>query len=167
MGNPQPFHEEGRKCLDEIFNESTEGFQVIDRNWGYVYVNETVAKHGQTTVDQLLGHTMMEKYPGIENTLLFTYLKRCMEEKVKIEMENEFAYKDGTKNWFQLYIHPWSNGIMIFSVDISQRKLDENNLLNLINQSIGAASSETDRRNIEEIKKQIENLHKPSINITE
>lgn len=165
MGNPQPFHEESRKCLDEIFNESTEGFQVIDSDWKYVYVNETVAKHGQTTVDQLLGHTMMEKYPGIEDTQLFISLKKCMEEKVKIEMENEFMYRDGTKNWFQLYIHPWSNGIMIFSVDISQRKLDEAKLIGLIDQSIGAASSETDRRNIEEIKNLIENLHKPSVKI--
>ena len=31
-----------------------EGFQLIDFNWRYVYVNETAAKHGQSMKDILL-----------------------------------------------------------------------------------------------------------------
>ncbi len=110
-----------------------EGFQVIGYDWKYLYVNATVAVQGQSTVENLLGRTMMECYPGIENTFLFSQLKKCMEERETLNFENEFTYNDGKKSWFELRIEPIPEGIFVLSTNITNRKKAEEELLQLKN----------------------------------
>lgn len=102
-----------------------EGCQIISRDWFYLYLNDAAAKHGKTTVGNLLGKTMMEAYPGIEQTELFSIMKRCMDERLMHRMENEFIYPDGSKGWFVLSIEPVPEGLFILSQDITDRKRDE------------------------------------------
>ena len=117
--------------LHEQQNEETtldnlmEGFQLIGFDWRYLYVNEAVVKHSKYKKEELLGYTMMEKYPGIEKTPLFDILKICMKERVPEFFENEFTYPDGSKGWFELRIQPVPEGLFILSIDISERKKSE------------------------------------------
>ncbi|MFH1486933.1 MAG: PAS domain S-box protein, partial [Chloroflexota bacterium] len=105
--------------LDDLM----EGCQVIDFDWRYVYVNDAGARHGHTTKEKLLGHTMMEVYPGIEQTDLFARLKTCMEKRQSAKLENEFEFPTGEKGWFALRVQPVPEGILILSVDITEAKL--------------------------------------------
>ena len=110
-----------RTTLDAML----EGCQVIDFNWRYAYVNDAAAKQGRRTTAELLGHTMMEMYPGIQNTPMFDRLKDCMDNRISHQMENEFAYPDGSLGWFDLRIEPVPDGILVLSQDITERKLME------------------------------------------
>ena len=114
-----------------ILDSLLEGFQVIDYDWKYLYVNSTVAIQGQNTIEGLIGKTMMECYPGIENTFMFNQLKRCMEERITLQFENEFTYNDKTKSWFELRIEPIPEGIFVLSTNITNRKKAEEELLQL------------------------------------
>lgn len=116
-----------------ILDSLLEGFQVIGYDWKYLYVNRTVASQGQSTIDSLIGKTMMECYPGIEDTFMFGQLKKCMDERVTLQFENEFTYNDGTKSWFELRIEPISEGIFVLSTNITNRKKAEEELLQLKN----------------------------------
>lgn len=109
--------EKYRSVLDNM----VEGCQIIGFNWRYLYVNEAVARHGRFKKDELLGHTMMEMYPGIEDTELCDVLKRCMKERTSHHFDNKFTYPDGTLGWFELRVHPASEGIFILSIDITER----------------------------------------------
>ena len=103
-----------------------EGFQLIGHDWRYLYVNETVVKHSKyKSKEELLGYTMMEKYPGIEHTPMFETLELCMTGRLCKVLENEFTYPDGSKGWFELRVEPVPDGIFILSVDISERKKAE------------------------------------------
>jgi len=102
-----------------------EGFQVIAFDWRYVYVNAAAAQHGHRSREELIGRTMIESYPGIEQTEVFRVLKRCMEERRPAAMENEFVYPDGKIGWFELRIQPSAEGISVLSVDVSDRKRAE------------------------------------------
>jgi len=108
-----------------ILDSMMEGCQIIGFDWTYVYVNDVVAKQGQHTRAELLNHTMMEVYPGIENTELFATLMQCMEERTPKRLENRFVFPDGSMGWFELSIQPAREGIFILSSDITERKQAE------------------------------------------
>jgi PAS domain S-box-containing protein len=113
--------EQYRQTLDGLL----EGCQIIGPNWRYIYINQAAARHGHQTPDRLIDRTMMEAYPGIENTELFSVLRRCMEERTARQMENRFEYPDGSIGWFELSIQPVPDGLFILSMDITGYKLSE------------------------------------------
>lgn len=115
-----------------ILDHLLEGCQIIDFDYKYVYVNETVTEQGRKSREELLGHTMMEAFPGIDTTPMFSLLRMCMEERKPAEIENEFIYHDGSTAWFSLKMDPVPEGVFILSVDISRRKRSETELQNQI-----------------------------------
>ncbi len=119
---------EGRKIeerLQSTLNNMSEGFQIIGFDWRFLYVNKEVIKQGRKRKDELLGRTMMEMYPGIEKTDLFVHLKRSMQERVPHHMETKFDFPDGSTEWFELRIEPISEGISILSLDITERRKNQ------------------------------------------
>ena len=129
------FVDKKRKVAEEryrhVLDYMMEGAQIIGFDWRYLYVNDSVAKQGNQTKENLLGRTMMEIYPGIENTELFSILKLCMQERMPHVMENEFTYPEGKKGWFELSIQPVEEGLFILSNEITERKHNEEALLRL------------------------------------
>jgi PAS domain S-box-containing protein len=115
--------------IDERFRSTlenlSEGFQIVDRDWRYLYLNEAAARHGQSTVGDLLGRTMMDAYPGIDGTPLFAVLRRCVETRTSERVENEFEAPNGSWGCFELVIQPVPEGLLIMSLDISERKRAE------------------------------------------
>lgn len=113
---------ESEERLRSTLDSMLEGCQIIDRDWRYVYLNDAVTKQGRRSKEELLGHTMMEMYPGIDTTEMFGYLKKSMADRTSHQMENEFTFPDGSKGWFELSIEPVPEGILILSVDVTRRK---------------------------------------------
>jgi two-component system cell cycle sensor histidine kinase/response regulator CckA len=105
-----------------------EGFQVLDFDLRYVLVNAAAARHGKAEAHQLVGRTMVECYPGIEQTEVFSMLRRCLELRQPSVYTNEFAYGDGTSAHFELRIEPVPQGVCVLSLDVTARKLAENSL---------------------------------------
>jgi two-component system cell cycle sensor histidine kinase/response regulator CckA len=108
-----------RRVLDSM----SEGFQIIGSDWRYVYLNEAAAAHARRSKEELLGRTMMDCYPGIEGTEMFTRLRQCMETRAPQSLENEFTYPDGSRRWFTLKIQPAPEGISVLSLDQTERKV--------------------------------------------
>lgn len=110
---------------NELLDQLREGCQVIDHDWRYVYLNEAASVHGRRGREELLGRTVMEMYPGIEDTALFTVLRRSMEERTPADLETEFTFPDGATAWFELRVQPVPEGILVLSLDVSARRLAE------------------------------------------
>lgn len=103
-----------------------EGFQLLDHDFRYLHLNDTAVKHSKfQRREDLVGFTMMEKYPGIEKTAFFKALKDCIENKSRHSMENEFYFPDGSKGYFELKIQGVPEGVVILSSDITDRKLSQ------------------------------------------
>jgi PAS domain S-box-containing protein len=107
-----------KSTLDEML----EGCQIIDSDFRYVYINEAAAKQGKRTIDELLGHSMIEMYPGVESSQMFTALRRCMVDRKPHQMESEFFFPDGTTGWYSLSMAPVPEGIFVLSLDITAQK---------------------------------------------
>jgi len=122
VDQPNPL---GLRDLHGVLGSLREGIQVIDHEWRYVYLNKAAASHGQKEATELLGHSMLEVYPGIERTEMFAQLRRCLEQQVTAAMQNEFTYADGTHRTFELRIEPCDLGLVILSIDVTEgRKLE-------------------------------------------
>lgn len=135
-----------------IFDEMIEGVQIVDSDWRYVYVNNTVALHGKYSKQELLGYTMMEKYPGIENTSMFASLKQCMTDRKHVQMINEFNFPDGSTGYFELRMDPVSDGVLILSFDVTKQKQAENFLQNsnaLLEEKVKERTTELTAKNKE------------------
>lgn len=113
-----------RVALD-VLDSLLEGCQVIDREWRYVFVNDTVVRQGKRAREELIGRTMAECYPGIEQSPMFAELQRCMASREHHVMENEFTFPDGSKGWFELRFVPVPEGVCILSLDVTGRKRAE------------------------------------------
>ena len=111
---------ESRNLYHTAFDDLLEGVQVIDHDWRYVYVNEAAARQGRSARAALTGRTMMEAYPGIENTEWFAILRDSMANRVVRHAENEFVFPDGSRGWFNLSIQPVPEGVLILSFDITE-----------------------------------------------
>jgi PAS domain S-box-containing protein len=99
-----------------------EGVQLVDSNWRYLYLNAAAAAHGQRPAAELVGRTMMDCYPGIEQTELFNVLQRVMNTRRPEIFTNEFAYPTGERRWFDLVIDPVPDGICVLSLDVTERE---------------------------------------------
>jgi two-component system cell cycle sensor histidine kinase/response regulator CckA len=123
----------GRLARD-VLESLVEGCQVIGFDWKYLYLNQAAIEHGRRSQEQLIGSTMMECYPGIEETPMFAALGRCMSERLHDRMENEFTFPDGSKGWFELRFVPVPEGVCVLSLDITAKKRSEAELARTENQ---------------------------------
>lgn len=108
-----------------VFDNLIEGVQIVDFNFRYVYVNESVAKQGKSSREVLLGYTMTEKYPGIENTAVYKSIQECMVNRNYLNIINEFNFPNGSIGYFELRIQAIEEGVLILSFDITEQKRAE------------------------------------------
>jgi PAS domain S-box-containing protein len=107
-----------RAALDNML----EGAQIIGFDWRYLYLNDSAVRYGRKPKGELLGHTVMEKYPGIEVTQMFADMAECMQSRQPHQGEYYFEYPDGSNAWFEFSIQAVPEGIFILSLDITARR---------------------------------------------
>lgn len=119
------------KFLRIALDNMLEGIQIIGFDWRYIYVNNAFALHGKYPKEDFVGATVMEKYPGIEQTEVYKVYQRCFNERVPIHMENRFVFPDNSIGWFELSFEPVPEGLLILSIDITERKKSEEAILQI------------------------------------
>lgn len=112
-----------RHTLDHLL----EGCMIVGFDWTYLYLNESITK-GSYTCEELLGRSMLEIYPGVEKTKIFSYYKQCMEERIPQQFEEEYIFADGTTTWHSFSVQPVPEGIFVLALDITKRKRAEETL---------------------------------------
>lgn len=106
-----------RSTLDNIL----EGCQLLGFDWRYLYLNDAAARHNRRPNQLLLGNRMQDMWPGIEDTRVFSLVRRCLERREPFHEETEFTYPDGQIGWFDVRGQPVPEGVFVLSVDISER----------------------------------------------
>ena len=110
------------KIARDVLDNLQEGCQVIGFDWRYLYVNDALVRQGRLAREELLGCTMQECYPGLEQQSFFPVLRRCMEKRTREQTEIQFVFPDGAPGWFDLRIVPVPDGICIISLDTTDER---------------------------------------------
>lgn len=108
------------KLLVKTIDKLPEGIQILDREFRYLYLNDSVVQQSKYKREDLLGFTMMEKYPGIEKTDMFQHLIDCLNDGQPRSMTNKFVFPDQSIGFFQLNMEPIPEGVFIISLDITE-----------------------------------------------
>lgn len=115
-----------------VFDNLIEGVQVINHEMCYLYVNRAVAVQCRQNVEDLIGYKMLDKFPSLKNSEVYSKIELCMQSGNSYNMLNEFIHLDGTTGWFDLRLEAVDQGVMLFSFDITsevllKRELEEMN----------------------------------------
>jgi PAS domain S-box-containing protein len=102
-------------------DQMMEGVEIIDFDWRYIYVNDAYVKQVNFSREELLGHTIQEKFPGIEATQIFKTIERCFRERISIRLEDSFTFADHSTKWFEMSFQPVPEGVFILSIDVTER----------------------------------------------
>jgi len=113
---------EREQRLRSIMDSMIEGCQLIGNDWRYLYINAAAEVHNRRPNVELLGNKYMDMWPGIEATEVFDTIRRCLHDRIADHMESEFSFPDGKKGSFDLRIEPVPEGVLVLSVDITERK---------------------------------------------
>jgi PAS domain S-box-containing protein len=106
-----------RQTLDHLL----EGCQIIDTDWRCRYVNAAAARQARRPTQALIGRKLQQLHPGIESTGIFALIERCMRERTPQRDEVDAVFPGGLKGRFQVSVLPTSDGISVFSVDITEQ----------------------------------------------
>ena len=110
--------EQFRNTLDDML----EGCQIIGFDWKYLFINGAAELHNRRPKEELLGKKYMDMWPGIEETNVFKLIEDCLLNRNSHKFENKFQFPDGSLGWFEISIEPITNGVLIFSNNITNQK---------------------------------------------
>jgi PAS domain S-box-containing protein len=100
----------------------SEGCQILSHDWEYLYLNDAAVVHNRRSRGELLGRTMPEVWPGIEETEVFALLRGAMTSGEARHAEIEYQFADGSRHWYDVRCQPVPEGIFVLSIDIDDRK---------------------------------------------
>lgn len=110
--------------LQRTLDLMQEGYTIMSRDLRYLYVNEAGARHTRLSKAQLLERTPMELYPGFEGGRVHRALLRALEGSPQ-RVEEELQLSEGVKAFFELNIQPVPEGLVVLSVDATERRAAE------------------------------------------
>jgi PAS domain S-box-containing protein len=104
------------------------GCSVIDFEYTFLYMNDAAAAQTYLDPESVIGRSIHEVLPGVENTAAFTMFRQCMEKRKRVQFDERYTFPNGIKKWLEFKIEPIEEGIFIMSVDITERKTADDNI---------------------------------------
>ncbi len=111
--------------LQRTLDDLKEGYTIFDRDLRYLYANRAGAEHAHLSREQLLGRTPSELYPDFDGSPIDLALRRALDTGEPQQVETEFRHRDGELAFFDLRIQRVPEGLVVLSIDQTERKRAE------------------------------------------
>ena len=130
---------------NSILESIGEGYFATDKNWVVTYWNQHLEKIFRIEKKDVIGKSIIEILPGIQDTSFFKLLQKVSQSNVS---ENLELYYQKFCVWLEIKIYPSSRGLTIYLKDITTRKADENQIRQF-NQDLRKQAAELANSNTE------------------
>lgn len=144
------------EVLTHTLESISDSFTVYDSDWRMAYMN-AAARHTITAMGKdpqhMVGRVIWDEFPEIVGTLFETEARRAVSESKPVDFEEFYP---ATGQWFRERMYPSSNGLSVYTVDITELKdaelqeRAESNLIEAINRLGATLASELDPARIEQ-----------------
>ncbi len=133
ISTPAEISEEDFSQSVSILDSITDAFFLLDRSWRFAYLSpksEQFLKRMNVSMKDLIGKNIWEALPDTKSGMGYQQLQRAAKERISLEFE-EF-YKP-LNTWFEVRVHPVGDGLSVYVIDITRRKMAESAFLKLSN----------------------------------
>ncbi len=113
-----------RRVLDGM----TEGFGLLDREFRLIDMNAEGLRLEGRPLEEIIGKTHWEAWPGTEESDLGRLYKHAMEQRVPVSLDHRYVWPDGHAAWIETRAYPTDDGLALFWRDVTDRKLAEERL---------------------------------------
>ena len=110
---------------ETILSSISDAFSALDRNFRYTYVNDKVAALAGMPKESLIGRVIWDIFPDAKGSEFYDRCCRAMETRQPDIFE---IFYQPWGRWLETRIYPAPDGIVIFRVDISDRKAAEDKI---------------------------------------
>jgi PAS domain S-box-containing protein len=127
----------------DILESINDGFLALDEHWRYTYLNQSAATLLGRTVEDSIGKTIWEEYPGLTGTEFERVYRRAMNDRIA---GSATAFYPDHDCWYEARAYPATQGIAIYFKDVTahiQLELERDRLL----QQEQTAREEAERAN--------------------
>ena len=100
----------------------SDAFSALDREWRYTHVNDKVAELAGWPKEKMIGRIIWEIFPEAVGTEFYEHCQRVM--RTGEPSHGEFFYAPWNR-WLDTRMHPTKEGMVIFRIDITERKEQE------------------------------------------
>jgi len=138
-----------RAEVTEILESITDAFFAVDRAWRFTYVNREAERLLRRPRTELLGRNLWKEFPEAVGAHFQEEYQLARSEQRTVQFETHFAALD---TWFDVRAYPTSEGLSVYFRDVTQRKIDEARLHDLLE------SERTARAEAEEQRAQLERV---------
>ena len=105
--------------LSHVLTSISDEFMMFDADWCFTSVNDRAVTALQTSREELLGQSIWEMFPATVATPFYDRLHQAVEDQTATTFEL-FCALEG--RWLENRVYPFSSGVSLLRVDITQRK---------------------------------------------
>ncbi|HEX7904650.1 MAG TPA: PAS domain S-box protein, partial [Chitinophagaceae bacterium] len=109
-------------AFKNILDRISDGFVAMDKEWRYVYINNSAAAISGKKAEELLNKPVWNLFPEAVDKEFYQACHRAMEKQEYTFLE---VYHPGFDTWFENHIYPSPAGLSIHFRDITGKKKTE------------------------------------------
>jgi PAS domain S-box-containing protein len=113
---------ESERRFHGVMDGMKEGVILLGFDWRYLYINQEAELQNGRPASQLLGRTVQECWPSIEQTDFFQVEALVMADREARQVEGPFTFSEQGERWFEWRIQPADEGLLVLTFDITARK---------------------------------------------
>ncbi len=116
---PMPCVQVPTQQLLTLIDSLSEGVYVLDKEWRFTYLNRQAEEVVGGPREELLGKNVWQLFPEAVHTMIYTEALKAVQEQQARQLE---VFYPPLKKWFENKMNPTSEGLTIFSRDVTERK---------------------------------------------
>ncbi|HET9016618.1 MAG TPA: ATP-binding protein [Thermomicrobiaceae bacterium] len=114
--------ERAERRATDILESITDGFLAFDQDWRFTYVNGRAEQFLGQSRDDLLGRTVSEALPYLQQLPSIERIREAMEQRTAAHFE---LTDPAVGRWFDLHAYPAADGLSVYFRDVTRRRTDE------------------------------------------
>jgi diguanylate cyclase (GGDEF)-like protein/PAS domain S-box-containing protein len=118
-------HPDDPAALRGVLDRISEALLVVDHDFRCVYLNRSAARGLGREVETVLGHDLLELFPGAVGGALHRAALEAIREQRPVTLEGRIEPLDG---WFETRLHPATGHLVAVMQDVTVRKQAERDL---------------------------------------